>query len=245
MIRSWLINRFARESDPDLIAQINDTLLYDTPAVTTECGFVLGCRGATGEVAREAVRLYRQGHFDKIIVSGGVTVEQGWLENIIRANEHLSHHNYEELHYPGLEVDQVFGIFKRYGIPKDDVLFYEGSSTNTGENIQNCLRELEQMESITIVCRADNQKRAHATARHWLGERPVITTVPVFPFGVTRENWHETPLSYLVKGEMKKLDISQPGNYVQKGFCVDLDVSAEMARLESLSTPEPRSARIA
>ncbi len=244
MIRGFLANAFLKVRNPDLVERINHFLLYETDRLHTQCGLVLGGRGVSGEVAREAARLYHAGCFDKLVVSGGVIVYQPVLGDIVAGNKHLHSNHAEDFIYPGLEVDQMYGTLLKEGVPKEAIIYTEGASTHTGENIRNCKRVLDEMESITIVCRADNQRRAHATARRWLRDRPIITTAAVYPFGLNHDNWHDTPISRTVLEEYKKLDIHRPGNYVQRGFCAPLDMVVEAVDTHVLCAPEPRVAQV-
>lgn len=228
---------------PDQIENINDQLFFDMPSVKTDCALLLGARSASGEIARKAADLYKQGKFKKIVISGGLPVKQ--LSTIFAAavDKKITVPSHEAKD-PRTEAEFMKAILLQNGVQAEDIIFIDNTSTNTGENIQNCKEILDIIGSITIVSLAYHQRRALGTLRKTLSTSPVVTTAAVYPFGITKNNWADTKLSFVVEDEMKKLSPQNPKNYITKGFCLPVDLERETKYVNNLiraTTRKPRT----
>lgn len=208
--------------------KVTDYLLYDMPRVPTELGLVLGNRIVTGFVATEAARLYQEGYFSNIVISGGLPVLQ-----IIppRYYFNLASHGLLPDGLREKECAMIKRILLRNGVKKSDILVVESKSNNTGKNIQNTQSILEEFNSINIMTVAYHQRRAHSTLRRYLPDNNLkVTTTAVYPFGITRDSWPQTPFAGIVRGEFDKVDPNNTtkSSYIQQGFCVPIDPANEM-----------------
>lgn len=222
-------------------ARMTQELLFDLPAVKTQAGLVLGCRSVSGYVAREAVRQYHAGQFDKIVVSGG-----------LRAFQVLPPKYYFNLMADGFgpadllqkEADLIRKILRQGGVPDEAVIATDDKSTNTGQNFANVAGALETVRSVNIITLPYHQRRAIGTLRRHFGPQAMtVTTTPVYVFGLTKDNWTQSALAGVVRGEFEKMrdDPANPKtSYVAQGFCAPVDLAAERALIAAQNKPKPQ-----
>lgn len=218
-----------------VVEGINDYLLFNSPSANTEVGLLLGATGVSGEIARHAAKLYKEGRFKKIIVSGGVPVNKakGVLSFMNSLDSDITI-NPNDIKSKETEAAYMRKVLIDNGVNADDITFVENKSQNTQENIQNCKAEIEEFSSVTLVTPAYSQRRALMTLRGNIETDPIVVTEPVYPFGTRRDNWHDKVIRYIVEGEMHKIDPSNPKNYVAEGYCVDVDLFHEFERVLGL-----------
>ena len=221
------------------VKEINEHLFFELPNVKTDCLLLLGARSASGEIARAALKLYKDGKSKKIIISGGLKLRQLMTVFAAAVDKNIQIDKKEALSSK-TEAEFMRDYLLENGVESDDIIFLENKSSNTGQNFKYSLQVLERMNSINIVCLAYAQRRALGTARKYLGDRVILTTTAVSPFNVNEQNWHLTKLSSVVYGEMKKIDPSNPKNYIQLGFCKYVDLDKERSIISSPVNKPPK-----
>lgn len=228
-----LVKSFVGKTPRDRAQQINEHLLFEMPTVTTDCALLLGARSASGEIALRAADIYKKGQVKKLVLSGGLPARQ--LSTVFAASidKHISvpMNAFSENRN---EAEWMRDILLENGVNKNDILLVDTQSKNTGENLENCKAILDVIGSITIVCLAYHQRRALGTLRKTLSTRPVVTTSAVYPFGITKDNWQQTKLAFILEDEMDKITIDKPGNYISKGFCSAVDLEQETQFVKNL-----------
>lgn len=224
-----------------LNARITEELLFDLPQVKTQAALILGCRSVSGYMARAAVKQYHDGQFEQIIVSGG-----------LRAFQVLPPKYYFNLMADGFgpgalaqkEAHLIRKILREGGVPDEAVIATDDKSANTGQNITNVAEALKSVRSVNIITLPYHQRRAIGTLRRHFGpEAMTATTTPVYVFGLTKDNWAQSALAGIVRGEFEKVrdDQADPKkSYVAQGFCTPVDLDAERALLRAAARPKPQ-----
>lgn len=211
--------------------KITDRLLFDFPTTRTEIGIIMGSRGVTGTNARVTAKLYKDGHFKQILLTGGLHVYQPDIWAILKISslfQPLEIINDDFLTRNCRESDYAYKILVEQGVLEADIL-YEGSDhkgTNTSENFQNIAVAIARygFKTATVITPAYHQLRAIETCSHIM---PELTAFPhaVYPFGITRDNWNKTLVAGVVKGEFAKLNSDNPNNYYTKGVCKPVNIA--------------------
>ncbi len=229
---------------PYSVEHINDYLLFEMPRVKCEVGLLLGGRSVSGEIARKGAELYYDEAFKSIIVSGGLKVSEPWAFAAYVATGKwsvLKKSVREDFLSAAREADYMRSILDAAKVPQSAFVYTDNTSRNTGENIANCKPDLNDFNSVAVVSFAPGQRRAMGVLRkHFSPDRMVITSYPVYPRTITKENWHGFPnrlfLNGIMRGERAKIDRSMKGNHLNQGFCVEINVDAE--RKNALRLPE-------
>ena len=218
------------------IQGINDRLLFDFPSVQTDVAILLGARSVSGTIAREAAARYHEKQFQHIILSGGARV----FQPLVRAALALNTKELGAVEAPledfisfEKEADYMKHILLESGVPACAIMHVDNRGTNTGANLAN-IRDYtlsQGFHSASLISVAYGQRRDVETCK---AQIPGIVAfpVPVYPFGITKENWNKTLVKSFVMGEFNKLNPENDKNYYNAGFCapVDMDALEEHAR---------------
>lgn len=219
------------------------------PPVQTEVGVILGQRCLSGIVARECAKLYHEGRFKKIIVAGGQSV----FSPLVLAGLVLVAPSREAIWTGALKDDFQFALKKgstleaefikqtlteRERVPEGDIIFCDGESRNTGENVENILGPLKGFSSAAFITLAPHARRIMETVRMQLdGADIALTTHSVYPLGLTRQNWQDHFL--LRRGLSREAAKTDPANnnphtsYHRRGFCEPVDIEKEIKRAKA------------
>ena len=184
------------------------------PPRPSDLGFLFGTRHGVPEFCDAAYRLWQDGMFRRLLVSGGRTGSLPFAEADVIA-------------------DRLVGL----GIP-ESALILETVATNTGENVRfGRARVAEVMDvaaigSVVVIGKVCSTRRYLMTLRrHWPGLS--VSVCPVNYFGVPVERWHEhDEFRARVLGEFAKIP-----RYLAEGFLTEIDDASTAA--ES-SEPAPR-----
>lgn len=225
---------------------INQRLLYHMRLQSSDAAVVLDARAVSGEVAREAARQYHAGLYNKLILTGGVRVRQpaillrllltGRLSGII---DSIKCNGLRDFLSSKCEADYMHDQLRTHGVSSRDIISVDRRAQNTGDNFDYVRNSLKQFRSVSIVCTAENQRRALGTLRI----RPEFNhvaaqSVPVYPFGMRRDNWDRRILGIgpaafgrRLRQEYAKITPGMPGNYISH-FCIDPDIQREEMRMK-------------
>lgn len=193
---------------PSEFQRIGDYMMPPFPAQPSDIGFLFGTRHGVEQFCEAAWRLWRDGMFSRLLVSGGKTGGQ-----------------------PRAEAEVIAGRLMELGVPAS-ILILETAATNTGENVRfGRARVAEAMDiaairSIVVIGKVCSTRRYLMTLqRHWPGLR--MSVCPVNYFGVPDERWHEhDEFRARVLGEFGKI----PG-YVAQGFLAEIEGCAPYPQL--------------
>lgn len=214
------------------INDINEYLLFDFPTVKTDVGIILGTRGVSGTLARRASRLYAQGVFNRIIICGGMKVFQPGLLFALSASGIKGNAPTMDFLSMMAEADYIHKILRGHNIPQSAIMHIDRKSTNTAENFRFAASAINDnaVQTATIITASYHQRRAIETCAI---EIPSLTAFPhgVYPFGITKRNWSKTIAKGIVVAEFNKMNMHNPDNYYNKGFCrpVDMDMLQKQA----------------
>lgn len=227
-------------------AAINQRLLYQMNLHPSEAAIVLGAGAVSGEVAREAAQHYHAGLYSKLMLTGGVPVRQpAILLNLILTGRFravvdcVRHAKLRDFFSTKSEADYMYDQLRANGVPEKAIVDVDRQARNTGDNFDYVRDSLRTFNSVSIVCTAENQRRALGTLRI----RPEFNhvaaqNVPVYPFGMRRDNWDRRILGIgppafepRMQQEYTKMDPHSPGNYIGH-FCVDPDIQREEMRMK-------------
>lgn len=184
------------------LQQIGRYMMPSLPACRSDLGFLFGTRHGVPEFCAAAYRLWQDGMFARLLISGGCTAGQ-----------------------PRAEADIIAEGLLALGMPESNLIL-ETEATNTGENVilgrARVAQELDiaAIRSVVVIGKACSTRRYLMTlARHWPGLR--LSAQPVNYFGVPDERWHEhAEFRARVLGEYDKI----PG-YLDRGFLAEIDLS--------------------
>lgn len=190
----------------DTIADIGRYVMPSFPPRPSDLGFLFGTRHGVPEFCDAAVRLWQDGMFRRLLVSGGRTGGAPFAEADVIA-------------------DRLVGL----GIP-ETALILETAATNTGENVRfGRARVAEAMDvaaigSVVVIGKICSTRRYLMTLRrHWPGLS--VSVCPVNYFGVPAERWHEhDEFRARVLGESAKIP-----NYLAQGFLAEIDDASTAA----------------
>ena len=189
------------EIDLALIDAINRYLLVNTEIEPADLGFVFGTRHGVEEFCRETARLWHDGYFHHVLVTGGVTLDESQSEaNILRSK-----------------------LVER-GVPGERILMEE-RATDTGENVLFSIpvieRELglENVKSVLAIGKFRTSRRYLMTLqKHWPDVRKML--VPIHYHDVDRTRWHED-------GELRDQVMAEWARivpYFRRGFIEEVDL---------------------
>lgn len=185
--------------DDDLVAAINRYLLIRTPLKPAHLCFVFGTRPGAEEFAQETARLWLNGYFEYVLISGGAT--------------------------PGGDEPEAMMLRRmiiEQGVPRS-VILTEDRATNTGENVIFSLPildseiGLDRIDTVIAVGKLSTSRRYLMTLQqHWPEVRKMLAPVNYHP--VSRSRWmDDDELRGRVLNEWSKLE-----PYQQKGFIAEL-----------------------
>jgi uncharacterized SAM-binding protein YcdF (DUF218 family) len=203
------------------IRAVNDRLLFTTSPKHTDAAILLGARSVSGEIAKHAMKGIASGHFNKVILCGGNRVFEPWIHGVLFLKG-LTNISASDFWSREREADYMARILED---KKAEIIFLENTSKHTGETFQNIRDYIlaSDIKSAAIYTTAYHQLRAQETCRRWIPELDT-TTVPVYPFGLSRETWlkewHKTPIIRgIIRDEYEKLNPNNPNNYYNLGYC--------------------------
>ncbi|MEH6435323.1 YdcF family protein [Massilia sp. DD77] len=189
---------------PTELQRIADYMMPALPASPSDLGFLFGTRHGVPEFCEAAARLWRQGMFRRLLVSGGRT--RG---------------------LPDSEADTIAAELLRRDVPAA-ALILETAATNTGENVRFGrarvaeVMDLGDIRSVLVIGKICSTRRYLMTLqRHWPGLS--MSVCPVNYFGVPAERWHEHDVfRSRVLGEFDKIP-----RYLEQGYLHEIgDVPA-------------------
>ena len=187
--------------DPGLIEAINSYLLVSTDIEPADLGFVFGTRHGVDLFCDETARLWHEGFFPHVLVTGGVTPGDGLSEAAV-----------------------ICGKLVERGVPERCILMEE-LATNTGENVLFSLPVidsalgLEEVKSVLAIGKFRTSRRYLMTMqKHWPEVRKML--VPIHYHKVDREKWHEDDeLRGQVIAEWERIV-----PYFRQGFVAEVDL---------------------
>lgn len=202
---SHISQDFVRRAAPDL------------PQIKARLGLIFGNqnRDIIRQMTNHAAKLYHAGHLQRIIVTGGVKLKDG----------------YDQLS----ESQFARNILISRGIsPKD--IYVENKSTNTLENVINARRLTRQKEGILrrepIICMG----REYATRRFLMtlsANWPEVTPsfVGFDNFSKAKKDWHTCPdISALIQKDIEKWPV-----YEARGHLKPVDMQKLNRKLHALN----------
>ena len=203
------------EKKPDDIKHITDYMLVETALRPADLCFVFGGQNAD-HLADHAAKLYHQGLFKHIIVSGGVATDDGRLE-----------------------CDRMRDRLVEKGVPEDCILV-ENQATNTGENVTYGMQLLEKEIGLDNIGSIIGIGQIHASRRflmtlekHWPDVVKMFSTPNYYP--VDKKDWH--------KDEKFRDDVMREFNkvapYKKKGFIAEVDLDDLAEKIEKLPAVQP------
>jgi uncharacterized SAM-binding protein YcdF (DUF218 family) len=213
------------------IDRITDHLFLDFPAVPTELALVLANGGLSAPNALAAARIYHAGLCHRIIVSGGMAVDEtednrALLGIVDQFGQRPPRSGEPEAHY-------LLNILLSLDVPAHCITV-EDRSRNTAENILYSIDlGLDRALSVTLVTNSVLGRRSLMTLRkHLPYPSPAVSLRSVLPVkGVGPRNWHDHAFSrkWLI-GEFEKTL-----TYIDRGHCVDIALDEELALARSLT----------
>lgn len=201
-----------------------ENVIVHTPIAKADAILVLGnrMRGSALILARRAATLYREKLSNRIIVSGGVTNDEGRVE-----------------------ADHIRACLRAMGVPAHAITT-ERRSTNTKENIifsRNIalrMRDMPRRPAVIVIGQLFASKRILMTiARQWPEAKAMIA--PVCMMGLPPNRWDEHPWAmHTVRREIEKLP-----QYCEQGDLAHLDVGRHTRALAiyKARSSHPRPAR--
>jgi len=222
------------------IEKINEHLLFVSPKKRTDVAVLFGAKSISGSIAREAAKLYHQGTFEKIILTGGNPVRELKVLIALSANfigvtkPQLEFTKFSDFTSKKTEADYMEEVLLENDVPASTIAFKDDKSTNTGENVENIKKRLQEFNSLGIITTAYFQRRAMGTIRYHSDiDDKKLVAYPIYPFGFTRENWHKTLIKGLVSQENQRMDEGSAKTYVGI-HCVDPNIKSEIEKAKSL-----------
>ena len=242
----------------DSVDKINEFLFFDMPQnIKTDVAVAFGARSLSRLVAERAAFLYKENLVKKIIVTGGKKVREiPAMVAFICAGKwkHIKPNLQRDFLNAATEADYMKQILLEKEIPESDIVHEddvrpEGAkpSEHFAANLENIYPSLKEFNTASFVTWGPCPRRLIETTRR-LGEtkeypqlsrdKLKITTVPVYPYDIGPDNWHESGflIGQFVKAESGKLDPNNKkrwwwpfnkGNYYDRGFCIPVDMEEE------------------
>lgn len=191
-----------RPVDPVLRDFITDYLMVETPLKKADIGFIFGNKYRSDLIADQAAKLYHAGYFDKLIVSGGVSCENGQTE-----------------------ANYIAALLMEKKVPARAIL-RENKATNTGENVRFSLpildKEigLDKIGSVIAIGKVYAARRYLMTLERWLPGRELISA-PVNDFLATeKQHWDRHPrFSRVVREQIRRIP-----DYMEKDFLASVQI---------------------
>jgi uncharacterized SAM-binding protein YcdF (DUF218 family) len=156
----------------DELQRIAAYIMPSLPACASDLGFLFGTRHGVAEFCAVAHRLWQEGIFHRLLISGGRTGSM-----------------------PVAEADMIAERLVGLGMP-ETVFILETAATNTGEKVRFGrarvaeVMDLAAIRSVVVIGKMCSTRRYLMTMqRHWPGVR--LSVCPVNYFGIPDERWHE------------------------------------------------------
>jgi uncharacterized SAM-binding protein YcdF (DUF218 family) len=223
------------EGSVNEIEHLTSYLFLDFPQAPTELCVVLANGALSAPNALETARLFHAGLFDRIIVSGGMPIDQtedsGTLAGLTRQfGQRAAHGGEIEAHY-------IHDLLLGLDVPSDRITV-EDQSRNTADNITFSLPlGLDRAGSVTLITNALLARRSLMTLRKYRPYPfPAVSIQSVLPIpGINRHTWQHNPLcaSWLRTEYRKTL------TYVDEGYCAEIDLNSEIALAAMLCMRSP------
>jgi uncharacterized SAM-binding protein YcdF (DUF218 family) len=183
----------------DDLQKIADYIMPSFPPVPSDLGFVFGTRHGVPEFCEAAHRLWQEGLFGRLLISGGRTRSS-----------------------PLAEADVIAAELSRLGVP-ETALILETAATNTGENVRFGrarvaeVTDVAAIRSVVVIGKICSTRRYLMTLqKHWPGLRMSVCAVNYF--GIPAERWHEhDEFRARVLGEFDKIP-----RYLAAGFLEEI-----------------------
>lgn len=189
------------EFEHELVEAINRYLLVRTEVAPADLGFVFGTRHGVREFCDETARLWHEGYFPYIHITGGVTPGDTRTEAaVIR--------------------DELIGR----GVPGGRISIEE-RATNTGENVELSLPVIDEalglarVSSLIAIGKFRTSRRYLMTLqRHWPDVKKML--VPVHYHDIPSDRWMDHPeLRAEVFAEWERIV-----PYFTKGFIAEVNL---------------------
>lgn len=196
----------------EFLKAVGEYMLVETPLAKADMCLLFGGERADA-LATHAAKLYHQGYFPLIVVSGGVKTSKGEMEAF-----------------------QMFDVLRKNGVPADAILI-EDKATNTGENVTYTMDLLKaegkfkDIKSVIGIGQIHGSRRFLMTLeRHWPEVLKMFTTPNYFP--VSREDWlQDKTLRRAVIREYRKI-----APYKARGLIREVDIK----KLEKQIAKQPQ-----
>lgn len=210
---------------------------------TADVGVILGAGIASLALSWKAVEAVEKGQVGFLIFSGGAVVRD-LPETAVFKKFFDGVYTKDQMPKPG-ETEKEWverclpEYLKKHGVPENRVQF-EGASKNTKQNFQNLEKFPEYQQAGSVNLFGLLPTRALMTMRNTQsGKNKMAVLTDLFPFaGVDRENWQgNRDARELVFFEFSKIDPANPGNYIAKGDCADVNLKAEIQMAGKLCVP--------
>jgi uncharacterized SAM-binding protein YcdF (DUF218 family) len=181
------------------LQSIANYIMPTFPPCASDLGFIFGTRHGVKEFCEATYRLWQEGMFRHLLVSGGQTAS-----------------------LPRSEADVIAEELVRLGIP-EDILILESEAANTGENVRLGRAKvaevigLDEIRSVLVIGKICSTRRYLMTLqKHWPGLR--LSVYPVNYFGVPVKDWHKNEeFQARVLNEFEKIP-----RYLAQGFLEEL-----------------------
>lgn len=185
----------------ELVEAINAYLLVRTELAPADLGFVFGTRHGVREFCNETARLWHEGYFPHVHVTGGLTPGDARTEAMVIRDELIAR-----------------------DVPRSRISVEE-HATNTGENVELSLPIIEKelglsrVSSLIAIGKFRTSRRYLMTLqRHWPEVRKML--VPVHYHDVPCDRWMDHPeLRAEVLAEWQRVE-----PYFSKGFIAEVDL---------------------
>lgn len=169
------------------------------PVCASDLGFLFGTRHGVPEFCEAAHELWRNGMFNRLLVSGGRTGSM-----------------------PLAEAEVIAEQLVALGVP-ENVLILETEAMNTGENVRFGrekvaeVMDLSVIRSVVVIGKICSTRRYLMTLqRHWPGLS--LSVCQINYFGIPAERWYEHEEFHArVLGEFNKIP-----RYLAEGFLEEI-----------------------
>lgn len=197
----------------EFLKAVGEYMLVETPLARADVCIVFGGQHAK-ELAEHAADLYEKGYFGLVVVSGAVNAING-----VR------------------EAETMRGILVARGVP-EDIILYDDKATNTGENVINAMKLLDEKKGLKNIGSVLGIGQIHGSRRfimtlekHWPEVTKMFSTPNYYP--APREKWHSDP--EFREDVLREFNKVAP--YKEKGFIAEVDLEAMAKKISTLPKP--------
>jgi uncharacterized SAM-binding protein YcdF (DUF218 family) len=162
---------------------------------------------------KKAIELYKQGRFNKLILSGG----SGGISN--------------EANYKETEARLMKNYAIENGVKEEDI-YIEEESNNSIENVINIVNMLENiigvknLKSLTLITSEFHLKRCLATFKKYLPVNITYNLVPAYDGFTNSSNWFLSDGSWNTGRSLTTYEARNLINYAKQNKIYDLDIPA-------------------